>query len=123
MQRRLDSRPQSIMGNELLIARAASVVCRTLRSKHLPGENKCTLWPEMKKLGQFSSRKFSLIHLCCDSFDDCCDIIPNLLYVFNRVPLIVAIVHCPCSVVDMKVLNTTLQVGTLYSVTISLFFC
>ena len=46
-QRRLDSKPKSIMGNELLIARAASVVCRPLRSKHLPGENKCTLWPEM----------------------------------------------------------------------------
>ena len=46
-QRRLDSRPQSIMGNELLIARAASVVCRPPRSEHLPGENKCTLWPEM----------------------------------------------------------------------------
>ena len=46
-QRRLDSRPQSIMGKELLIARAASVVCRPLRSKHLPGENKCTLWLEI----------------------------------------------------------------------------
>ena len=41
--------------------------------------------------------------------------------VFNRVALIVAIVLCTC-IVNMKILNTELQVGTLYSLTISLFF-